>query len=166
MFLINHGLTSVIFVVSFSCLTVHCLVFSSQGQNINRALQVRMVKSKNMVKDGRKVSRRSRPDLNPQDPLISKGDARKPDARHNNLRHIHGIVHGKARGHTSLIDTGAQHSMIGRDGWEIIKRHNKWIDARGEYLGSSSKAGRRLHLVDAKGVVKKLFGREALPNCY
>ena len=122
-----------------------------------------MVKSKNMVKDGRKVSRRSRPDLNPQDPLISKGDARKPDAQPNNLRHIHVIVHGKARGHTSLIDTGAHHSMIGRDGWEIIKRHNKWIDARGAYLGSSSKAGRRLHLVDAKGVVKNcLDGRRYL----
>ena len=62
-------LTSVLFVVSFACLTVHCLVFLLQGRSINRALQVRMVKSKNMVKDRRKISRRSRPDLKPQDPL-------------------------------------------------------------------------------------------------
>ena len=53
-FLINHGLTIVLFVVTFSCLTVYCVVyfFSLQGRSISRALQVRMGKSKNMVKDG------------------------------------------------------------------------------------------------------------------
>ena len=113
-----------------------------------------MVKSKNMVKDGRKVSQRSRPDLNPRDPLCSKGAARKPDARPNKLRHIQRNVQGKAIGHTAVFDTGDQQSMIGRDGWEIIKRHDKWIDTRGVDLGSSSKAGCRLQLVDARGVVK------------
>ena len=52
-----------------------------------------------------------------------------------------------------MFDTGAQQSMIGRDGWEIIKHHDKWIDARGVDLGSSSKVGRCLQLVDARGVV-------------
>ena len=113
-----------------------------------------MVKSKNMVKDGRKVSRRSRPCLNPGDPLCGKGAVRKPDARPNKLRHIQVIVQGKASGHTDVFDTSAQQSMISRDGWEIIKRHEKWIDTRGVYLGGSSKAGRRLHLVDARDVVK------------
>ena len=50
--------------------------------------------------------------------------------------------------------------MIGRDGWEIIKRHDKWIDVRGVDLGSSSKAGCRLHLVDARGVVKNRLDRK------
>ena len=54
-----------------------------------------------------------------------------------------------------MFDTGAQQSMIGRDGWEIIRRHEKWIDTRGVDLGGSSKTGRRLQLVDARGVVKK-----------
>ena len=100
------------------------------------------------------VSRRIRLDLKPLDPLCSKGDARKPNSRPNKLRHIQGIVQRKARGHTAVFDTDAQQYMIGRDGWEIIKRHNKWIDARGIDLGSSLKAGRRLQLVDAMGVVK------------
>ena len=69
-FLINHGLTSVHFVVSFACLTVHCLVFLSKGRSISRAFQVRMVKSKNIVKDGRKVSRRSCPDLSHRTPCV------------------------------------------------------------------------------------------------
>ena len=53
-----------------------------------------------------------------------------------------------------MFDTGAQQSMIGRDGWEIIKRHENWIDTRGVDLGGYSKAVRRLRLVDARGVVK------------
>ena len=44
--------------------------------------------------------------------------------------------------------------MIGRDGWEIIKLHDTWIDARGVDLGSSPKSGHRLQLVDARGVMK------------
>ena len=56
-----------------------------------------------------------------------------------------------------MFVTGAQQSMIGRDVWEIIKRHDKWIDAKCVDLGSSSKAGRRLQLVDARGVVKTMW---------
>ena len=59
-----------------------------------------------------------------------------------------------------MFDTGAQQSMIGRDGWEIIKHHDKWIDARGVDLGSSSKVGRCLQLVDARGVVNNRLDRK------
>ena len=53
--------------------------------------------------------------------------------------------------------------MIGRDGWEIIKRHENWIDTRGVDLEGSSKMGRRLQLVDARGVVKnRLNGKSYL----
>ena len=51
--------------------------------------------------------------------------------------------------------------MIGRDGWDIIKRHEKWIDTRGVDLGGSSKTGRRLQLVDARGVVKNRLDRKS-----
>ena len=53
--------------------------------------------------------------------------------------------------------------MLGRDGWEIIKNHEKWIDTRGVYLCGPSKTGRRLQLVDARGVVKnRLDGKSYL----
>ena len=52
-----------------------------------------------------------------------------------------------------MFDTGYQKSMIGRDGWEIIKRHDTWIDAKGVDLCGTPKAGRILQLVDAIGVV-------------
>ena len=54
-----------------------------------------------------------------------------------------------------MFDTGAQQSMIGRDGLEIIKCHDTWIDAKVVVLVGPPKAGRRLQLVDARGVVKK-----------
>ena len=98
--------------------------------------------------------------MKPQDPFRSKGAAKKTDARPNKLRHIHGIIQGKARGQTAVFGTGSQQSMVVKDGWEIIKRHDNWIDARGVYLGSSLKAGRRLQLVDARGVVKNLLDRK------
>jgi len=53
--------------------------------------------------------------------------------------------------------------MLGDGGWEIIKSHDKWIDTRGVNLGGPSKAGRRLQLVDARGVVKnRLDGKNYL----
>ena len=62
-----------------------------------------------------------------------------------------------------MFDTGAQQSMLGRDGWDIIKNHDKWIDTRGVDLGGTSKTGRRLQLVDARGVVKnRLDGKSYL----
>ena len=54
----------------------------------------------------------------------------------------------------AVFDTRDQQQMLGRDGWDIIKRHEKWIDTRGVDLGGPSKTVRRLQLVDARGVVK------------
>ena len=53
-----------------------------------------------------------------------------------------------------MFDTGAQKSMIGWYGWGIIKQNGTCIDARGVNMGGTSKAGRWLKLVDARGVVK------------
>ena len=60
------------------------------------------------------------------------------------LRHVQGVVQGGAGAHVAVFDTGAQQSVLGRDGWEIIKNHEKWIDTRGVDLGGPSKTGRRL----------------------
>ena len=73
------------------------------------------------------------------------------------LRHVQGVVQGGAVAHVAVFDTGSQKFMLGRYGWEIIKNHDKWIDTRGVDLGGSSKMGRRLQLVDARGVVKNLL---------
>ena len=51
--------------------------------------------------------------------------------------------------------------MIVRDGWEIIKRHDSWINARGVDLGGPPKAGCRLQLVDARSVVKNSLDRKS-----
>ena len=40
-----------------------------------------------------------------------------------------------------MFDNGAQQLMIGRDGWEIIKRHDNWIDAQGVNLCGPPKEG-------------------------
>ena len=62
-----------------------------------------------------------------------------------------------------MFDTGTQQSMIGRDGWEIIKHHNTWIYAKGVDLGGHQKTGLRLQLLDARGVVKnRLDGKSYL----
>ena len=62
-----------------------------------------------------------------------------------------------------MFDTGAQKSMLGRDGWDIIKRHLKWIDTWGVDLGGSSQTGRRFQLVDARVMVKnRLDGKRYL----
>ena len=53
-----------------------------------------------------------------------------------------------------MFDTGVQQSMIGRYGWDIIKRHDTLIDVKGVYLGEGPKTGRRLQLLYARGVVK------------
>ena len=47
--------------------------------------------------------------------------------------------------------------MIGQDSWEIIKRHNNWIYAQGVNMGGTSKAWRRLQLVDPRGVAENLL---------
>ena len=117
-----------------------------------------MGKAKNMAKNRRGITWRSRVILKPRGSVRSKGGVQKPDSWPNKLRHVHGIVHnGKSSGHTAVFDTGAQKSIILRYGWEIIKRHDYWIDARGIDLGGPPKSGRRLQLVDARGVVKNLL---------
>ena len=44
--------------------------------------------------------------------------------------------------------------VIGRDGWEIIKRHDNFIDAQGVNMGGPPKTRRRFQLVYARVVVK------------
>ena len=102
------------------------------------------IKSKNMVKGGRAITRKSRLGLKPRRPLGSKRMPGRPaNTVPNNfklkLRHVQGVVQGGAGTHLSVFDTGAQQSMVGRDSWEIIKNHKKWIDTHGVDLGGPSK---------------------------
>ena len=77
------------------------------------------------------------------------------DALPKNHNYSQGIVHDRAaRGHTTVLDTGSQQSMVGIGGWEIIKHHEMWIYTQGITIGGSSKAGFCLQLVDERGVVK------------
>ena len=102
-----------------------------------------MKKSKNMAKNGRKVTRKGRLVLNPRGSVHSKRAAKKLDAFPKSHKHAQGIVHdGVVRGHTTVFDTGAQKSMIGWYGWGIIKQNGTCIDARGVNMGGTSKAGR------------------------
>ena len=104
-----------------------------------------MGKSKNMTKSGRKVTRKGRLVLKPRGYARSKKYVGNFYARPKSHKHAQGIFHdGIARGYTEVFDTGPQKYMIGRDGWEIIKRHDTWIDAQGVNMGDSSKEGRRL----------------------
>ena len=53
--------------------------------------------------------------------------------------------------------------MLGRDGWDIIKNHDNWMDTRGIDLGGPYKMGCRLQVVDARVVVKnRLDGKSYL----
>ena len=53
--------------------------------------------------------------------------------------------------------------MVGICGWEIIKRHDTWIDSQGVNMGGSSKERHHLKLVDEKGVMKnRLYGKRYL----
>ena len=59
-----------------------------------------------------------------------------------------------------MFDTGYKQLKTWRYGWEIIKRHDTWIDAKVVDLGGPPKAGRRFQLVDAIDVVKNhLYGK-------
>ena len=114
-----------------------------------------MGKSKNMTKRRRKVTRKGRPVIKPRGFVRSNRDVPKFDARWKIHNHAKEIAHVRiATGHTTVFDTGAQKSMIGIYGWEIIKRHDTWIDAQGVNIGGSSKSGHRLQLLDARGVMK------------
>ena len=71
-----------------------------------------------MANNGRAVTQRSRPVLKPQGPALIKIAVHKFDALPKFQKHVQVIVHnGKSRGHTAVFDTGAQQSIIGRDGW-------------------------------------------------
>ena len=108
-----------------------------------------------MAKNRCKVTRKGRSVLKPQRSVRSKRSVQTFYARPKLHNHAQGIVHNRiARGHTAMFDTGSQKSMIGLDGWEIIKRHDSWIYTQGVNMGGLSKVGRRLKLVDARGVVK------------
>ena len=119
-----------------------------------------------MVKGGRAITRKSRLGLKPRGPLGSKQMPGRPASTVPNklkLRHVQEVFHGGAGTHVAVLDTRAQQSMLGRDGWDIIKNHENWIDTRGVDLGGPSKTGRRLKLVDARGVVKnRLDGKSYL----
>ena len=72
-------------------------------------------------------------------------------------KYAQGIVHdGDARVHNAVLDTGYQQSMVSMGSWEIIKRHDAWIDSQVINMGGYSKAGRRLQLVDTR-VVANVF---------
>ena len=89
-----------------------------------------MVKSNNMAKNGLKFTRKGRPVLKTRGSVRSKRDVWTLDARPKIHKHAQVIVHDEvARGHTAVFDTGAQQFIIGRDGWDIIKRHDTWIDS-------------------------------------
>ena len=84
----------------------------------------------NTAKSGHKVTRRGRLVMKPRGSVGNKRAVQNFDALPKIHKHAQVIVHKKiARGHTSVFDTGAQKSMIGRYGWEIIKRHDTCIDA-------------------------------------
>ena len=130
--------------------------FSLQDRSQLRTLRVGMEKFKNIDKRGRIVNCRRRPFLKPRRPMLSKRSVRTFDALPKSHKNAQGIVHnGIIRGHTTVFDTGHHKSMIGRYGWEIIKRHDTWIDTLGVNMGGTPRSGRRLKMVDAKGVVKK-----------
>ena len=112
-----------------------------------------------MSKSRRNVTRRGRPVLKPRGYVRSNRAVKTFDALPKIHKHTQGIAHnGIARGHTAVFDTGIQQLMIGRDIWEIIKCHDTWIDVQGVNMGGPPKSGRRLQLVDARGVVKNLLG--------
>ena len=119
-------------------------------------------KSKMAIKGGRAISRKSRPGMKPRRPLGSKGTPGQsastvPNKPKVKIKHVQGVVQGGAGAHVAVFDTGSHQSMLGRYGWDIINNHDKWIDTRGVDLGGTSKTGRRLQLVDARGVVKNLL---------
>ena len=61
------------------------------------------------------------------------------------------------------MDTGSHQYIIGMLGWEIIERHDSYMDAQFVNIGGPSKSGRRLQLVYTRGEVKnRLDGKNYL----
>ena len=151
--------------VSFPRLSVSLVSsFLLQDRSQLRTLRVGMEKSNNMANSGGKVNHKGRPIMKPRGSVRSNRAVQTFDAHPKSHKHAQGIVHnGISRGHYAVFDTGAQQYIIGRDGWEIIKRHDTWIETKSVNMGGSSKAGRRLQLVDARSVVKnRLDGKRYL----
>ena len=121
-------------------------------------LSVGMGKYEKMAKSGCRSPVKGRPGLKPQGVTRSKRYVKTIDARPKSQKYSQRIVHDRVtRGCTVGLDTGAQQSMVVVGGWEIIMRHDTWIDAQGVNMGVYSKAWSRLQLVDARGVVKKFL---------
>ena len=94
-----------------------------------RKLSVGVGKSEKMAVSGRRSPVKGRPVLKPRGAERSKRDVRTLDAHPKNQNYVQGIVHGgSARGHTAVLDIGAQQSIVGIGSWEIIKQHYTWID--------------------------------------
>ena len=107
-FVILIGLTSAFFVVSFDRFYVFFVSsYSLQDQSQLITLRVGMGKSKNMAKNGRKVTRKGRLFLNPRGSVHSKRAVQNLDVRPKSHENAQVIVHnGVARGHTAVFDTG------------------------------------------------------------
>ena len=104
-----------------------------------------MGKYENTAKSGSKSPTKGHPVLNPQGVTLSKKAVQTLDDRPKSHNYTHIIFHsGADMGHTAVLDTGSQQSTVGMRVWDIIKRHDTWIDTQGVNMGGSSKEGRRL----------------------
>ena len=130
-------------------------ILSMQDRRKSRTLKVGVGKSENTDKSRRKSPTKDHPVLKTPGVTRSKSAVRTLYACPKSQKYAHGIIHnGAAKGHTAVIDAGSQQSMVIIGGWDIIKRHDTWIDTQGVNMGGSSKAGHRLKLVDTRGVIK------------
>ena len=85
-----------------------------------------------MANNRRNFIRKGCPVMKPRGSVCSNRAVITMDACPKIHKHAQVIVHdGVVRGHTTVFDTGAQKLMIDRDGWDIIKSHDTWIDAQG-----------------------------------
>ena len=81
--------------------------------------------SENIAKRGRKSPVKGRPVLKPRGVARSKRYVQTLDGLPKSQNYSQGIIHnGAARGHTTMLDIGAQQSMVGMGGWDIIKGHD------------------------------------------
>ena len=124
-----------------------------------RILKLGVGKSENMAKSGYKSPTKKRPVLIPRRVARSEIDVQTIDAHPKIQKYAHGIVHGRAaRGHNAMLNTRSQNDMVGILSWEIIRHHDMWIYAQEVDIEGYSKAGRRLKLVGARGVMKNCLG--------
>ena len=152
-----HGLTDVLLLLLFilpACLWPFSFIM--QGRSQLRTLISGVEKFKNISKRyGWKSPTKGRLDMKPWGFACSKRAVRNlylPSKIQNNAK---GNFHSRAaKKHAAVLDTGSHQSMIVMVDWEIIKRHNSWINSQGVNMGEPSKSGIFLRLVGARGVVK------------